>query len=102
MADFLITDNRAERRYETIADGMIAILEYDLDGDRIKLRHTEVPVALEGRGIGGALARHALEDAKARGLIVVPTCLFVTSYLGRHPEYVDIVAEEHRARIATG
>lgn len=99
MPDFTITDNAAEGRYETVVDGMIAILEYDLAGDRITLRHTEVPVALEGRGIGGALARHALDDAKARGLTVIPTCPFVIRYLGRHHEYLPLVAQEHRARV---
>lgn len=100
MSDIQIIDNQSKHRYETVADGMIAILEYDLNGDVITLRHTEVPVAMEGRGIGGALALHALEDARARGLTVVPTCPFVTSYLKRHQEYLPIVAAEYRARVS--
>lgn len=99
MSDLHITNNTGETRYETVVDGMIAILEYDLEGETITLRHTEVPVALGGRGIGGALARFALEDAKARGLTVVPTCPFVRPYIARHPEYLALVREDYRSRV---
>lgn len=102
MTDLRIADNAAEQRYETVVDGMMAVLEYVIEGGEITLRHTEVPVALEGRGIGSALARHALEDARGRGLTVVPTCPFVGPYLARHPEYLPIVRADYRARIEGG
>lgn len=102
MTTAAITDNKAESRYETVVDGMMAVLEYDLDGQQITLRHTEVPVALGGRGIGGALAKFALDDAKARGLTVVPTCPFVRPYVARHPEYLPIVRKDYAARIEGG
>jgi predicted GNAT family acetyltransferase len=31
---------------------------------------------------------------------VVPLCPFVADYIKRHPEFVDLVAEEHRSRVA--
>jgi uncharacterized protein len=46
-------------------------------------------------GLGGRLAREALDDARARGLIVMPFCPFIAAYIERHlEEYSDLVAPE--------
>ena len=81
-----IRDNRAAGRYEADVGGGLAIAEYRLDGDTITFTHTEVPRELEGRGIGSRLARFALDDARARGLRVVPRCSFIADYIRHHPE----------------
>ena len=57
----------------------------------ITLTHTEVPPALGGRGVGSALVRGVLEAARARGLKVVPKCPFVSAFMGRHPEFNDLL-----------
>jgi predicted GNAT family acetyltransferase len=90
---FNVVNNEAAQRYEVIANGMIAISEYELGEGEIVFTHTEVPVALEGRGIGSALARAALADARARSLTVVPRCPFIREYVRRHPEYLDLMDE---------
>lgn len=95
-----IRDNEAAHRYETTVDGVLAILEYQRSTSRITLIHTEVPPALEGRGIGGALAKFALEDARASGREVVPHCPFVAAYVERHPEYLNLLVPEWRGRLA--
>jgi predicted GNAT family acetyltransferase len=94
-----VETNRVEGRYEARVDGHVAVLEYDEDGDRITLIHTEVPEALGGRGLGGRLARAALEDARARHLRVIPQCEFVAGYILRHQEYLPLVAPEYRDRV---
>lgn len=93
MAESPITveNNTAAQRYEAIVDGHRSIIQYRLDGERITYLHTEVPEALEGRGIGSALARAALDDARERRLSVVPLCPFVREYIRRHPEYESLV-----------
>jgi predicted GNAT family acetyltransferase len=53
--------------------------------------HTEVDPAFEGHGIGSALAAGALDDARRRGLVVVPSCPFIRAYITRHPEYADLL-----------
>ena len=53
--------------------------------------HTEVDPAFEGRGLGSRLARHVLDDARARQLRIVPRCPFLAAYLERHPEDHDLV-----------
>jgi uncharacterized protein len=90
MAD--LTDNIARHRYEMKIDGAVAFVEYRLDADRVVLVHTEVPEALSGRGVGSAIARAVLDDARARGLRVVPECEFIAGYIGRHPDYAGLVA----------
>jgi uncharacterized protein len=93
MAENPITvENNADaNRYEALVDGYRSIVQYHLDGDQITFLHTEVPEALEGRGIGSALARSALDDARVHNLRVIPQCPFVREYIRRHPEYQSLV-----------
>lgn len=86
-----IHDNAAASRYETTVEGRLAFAEYMLTGANITFTHTEVPVELEGRGIASQLARFALDDARARGLAVIPLCPFIKAYIARHPEYQPLV-----------
>ncbi len=66
--------------------GHEAELLYRLRDDRLVLVHTEVPMELEGHGIGGKLVRAAVDYAAGHGLVVVPSCPFAQSWLDRHPE----------------
>ena len=86
-----VRDNQAKSRFECEVEGHLAICSYDLEPGCITLTHTVVPGALEGRGIGSALARGALEAARERDLRVVPQCAFIRSYIDRHPEYADLL-----------
>ncbi len=85
-----VTNNQAAHRFEIEADGALATLTYREGKRRLTLIHTEVPEALGGKGYGGALARTALEYARAAGLRVIPYCPFVRAYLERHPEYAEL------------
>lgn len=86
-----VTDNSDESRFEITEDGRTAVLKYRRRDGNLYLVHTEVPPALEGRGIGSRLAKHALEQARAEGLKVVPWCPFVRGYIEKHPEYEPLV-----------
>ena len=76
-------DNADRERYEIRSDGRLA--------GSIELIHTEVLDEFEGHGVGGRLIAFALDDARARGLAVIPTCPFVADYIRRHPDYADLV-----------
>lgn len=81
------------QRFEITADGAAAgILEYQLRGSTATMYHTEVYPAFGGRGLGGRLARAALDEARSAGWTVVPTCSFVAGYIESHPEYEDLLA----------
>lgn len=90
---FEIRNNEPESRFETTVDGHTAFSEYDVEGDdRIVFTHTVVPDELSGRGIAGAIVRHALDHVRGRNLKVVPQCAYVAAYIERHPEYQDLLA----------
>jgi uncharacterized protein len=89
-------DTPAQSRYELHAetdDGdLIGLIAYHLDGDVITLIHTEVLPEFNGQSHASTLARSALDDARSRGLTVVPSCPYVAAYISKHPEYADLVA----------
>jgi predicted GNAT family acetyltransferase len=92
MSDLRIADNPDESRYEVhLGDELVAISAYQLRPGVITFLHTEVAEDYEGEGVGSALARHALDDARRRGLAVVPRCPFIASWIERHPDYRDLV-----------
>jgi uncharacterized protein len=92
--DSAVQNEKSFHRFAVHLEGATAVLTYKEEGDTIYLVHTEVPAAMEGKGIGGQLAKAALEYAREKHLKVVPRCPFVTSYLKRHPEYQDVVEPE--------
>lgn len=81
-------------RYEGVIDGSSeeAVVAYTLENGVMTFTHTEVPEALEGQGVGSALVRYALDDARKRGLRVIPHCPFVGGFIRKHPEYADLLA----------
>ena len=90
-----VIDNPAEERFEARIDGDLAGSTYYRDnGGRRVFTHTKVDPDYEGHGVGSALARAALDDARQRGLTIVARCPFIAAYLGRHPEYADLAAHD--------
>ena len=86
-----VTDNEAAGRFEIEVDGEVAgYAEYTRRPGVVTFTHTVVEDAYEGRGVGSALVRGALDAVRAEGSRVVPVCPFVRSYIERHPEYADL------------
>ncbi len=88
-----VTDRPNELRYDIEVDGEVAgFLLYRVEPGVLELVHTDVDPKWEGKGVGGALVKGALDDIRARDLKIRPFCPFVRAYLRRHPEYQDLVA----------
>jgi predicted GNAT family acetyltransferase len=89
------------RRYVALLRGEeVAFSEVDpISNDGLLIKHTEVLEAFEGRGIGSALIRHMLEDARRQGRGVIPICPYTATFIVRHPEYLDYVRESYRAAL---
>lgn len=85
-----VTHNETAQRFEIESESQLAALDYRLNGKTILFLHTGVPSALEGRGLGGKLAKAGLEYARANQLKVQSLCWFVNGYIERHPEYQDL------------
>ena len=86
-----IVNNNAHHRYELKVDGHLAATYYKRDGGVVTFVHTEVPPELSGRGVASKLVRGALELVRAQGLKVVAKCPFVSAYMGKHPEFNDLL-----------
>jgi predicted GNAT family acetyltransferase len=87
-----VRNNAEKRRYELEAEGETAFAVYRREGGNVVFVHTVVPPALEGRGIGSALVKGALEDVRREGLKAVPLCAFVKHYMDTHAEVQDLRA----------
>lgn len=87
-----VRNDPTHSRYVLDVEGQQAIAAYRRDGDVLTFTHTQVPEALQGRGVGSALVKGALADVRRAGLTIIPHCPFVAAYLERHPEEGDLLA----------
>ena len=98
-------------RYEAV-DGteVVAVLYYADEpptgaegGATVRdLRSTIVAPERNGEGLGSLRVRHVLDEARTQGLKVRPTCWFVDGWIGRHPEYADLLASSTEQGSAEG
>ena len=89
---------RADGRYEIVVDGVVAgsTVTREGDGGVVAMPHTVVEDAFEGQGLAGQLVQGALDDLRARGLLVHPFCPYVKGWIERHPDYRDLVDDPER------
>ena len=50
----------------------------------IMIDHTYVPPSARGQGLGEALSKRAVEDARAKGWKIIPVCPFFKAQAERH------------------
>ena len=93
MSDAVVTDNPESSRFEAHLDGELAgFAAYQAADDLIMFTHTEVFDAFEGKGVGSALARGALDAVRTDGSRkVLPRCPFIRGWIEKHPDYQDLV-----------
>ncbi|MEO3764006.1 GNAT family N-acetyltransferase [Streptomyces sp. B8F3] len=89
-----VSDVPGANRYEARVEGepkAAGFADYIRTTELVAFVHTEVLPEYEGRGVGGALARTALDEARAANLRVLATCPFFAGWIARHPEYQDLL-----------
>ena len=98
MDDHRLADHPEINRFELRAgdDQVAAYSEYNVLKGALLFTHTEVLPEYEGRGLGSKLAAFALDEARRRGVHVIPVCPFIAAFLRKHPEYHDLVTAESR------
>ena len=85
-------ETETKGRYSVLVDGHEAEMTYSRAGASLLIiDHTSVPDALRGRGVGEALVRRAVEDARAEGRRILPLCPFAKAQIARHPEWQDVL-----------
>jgi predicted GNAT family acetyltransferase len=93
MIEVDVQHRESAKRFTARTPSGLAYMSYAEPDERtIDLRHTVVPEADRGQGVGGALVRAALDHAREQGKRVIPTCPFVKEWLARHADQQDIVA----------
>jgi uncharacterized protein len=101
--DVVVSDNKAARRYEAHVDGQLAgLTTYLLEDNRVVFTHAEVYPRWEGRGVGSALAKAALDDVVRQGKLITPKCPFIVGYVKEHPSYLEHVDDRHRQLLEAG
>ncbi len=89
-----VRDLPEAKRYEARVDGepgVAGFAQYIRTPELVAFVHTEVSQEYEGRGIGSALVRAALDEARVANLRVLATCPFFAGWIARHPEYTDLL-----------
>ncbi len=88
-----VQDNIELSRYEIFDEGrVVGVADYRIERDVVVLPHTEIDPALRGLGLGAELVRAALDAIRGNGLLVVPQCSFVATFIAEHPGYQDLLA----------
>ena len=89
-----IEHNPAAHRFVARLPEGDGVLVYRMKSkDVMDVLSTQVPDAARGRGIGGELVEAALTHARANRLRVIPTCWYVETWVGQHPEYRELLVE---------
>ena len=98
-----ISDVPEAGRYEArLGDALAGWVDYRRMGAGARRRlvaiHTEVPPAFGGRGIGSALVRRVIADARAAGERISPLCPLFQAHFERHAEDRDVLAPGRAGR----
>jgi predicted GNAT family acetyltransferase len=91
--DIPLINNEAKDSFEMTVEGQRAFIDYQVKDGKIFLVHTEVPKALEGRGIAAAMVEKAFQYIEAHHLILVPLCPYVVHYLEQHSEWAYLTGD---------
>jgi len=80
-------------RYVASLEGSEAEMTFSRASPKlIIIDHTGVPDNLRGKGVGQALALHAVEAARAGGWKIIPLCPFFKAQAQRNPDWRDVVS----------
>jgi predicted GNAT family acetyltransferase len=95
VSDIDLRDDPTRHRFELLVDGeMAGLADYRRHDGHVTVIHSEVDPQFRGRGLGNQLAARSLDLIRSRGETVKPVCPFFAHYVGKHPEYDDIVDQD--------
>jgi predicted GNAT family acetyltransferase len=94
MSDIAVHDNPSHRRFELTIDGELGgRADYRFRDGIAIIVHSEIDPRHRGQGLGSELAARTLDELRARGVQVIPSCPFFAEFVAEHPEYQDMVAD---------
>jgi len=86
-----VVHNIAANRFELSVEGWLCHADYRRVAGLLDVYHTEVPAALEGRGLASKLVSAVFEHARQHQLRVRPSCSYVRTWAKRHSEVADLL-----------
>lgn len=89
-----VEHQNADHRYVITVDGEQAgFADYrEVDSDTRNFNHTVINPQFRGQGLSGTLVQAALDDTRAAGKKIIPTCSAVEHFIQKNAEYQDLVA----------
>ena len=87
-----VINNEAKKQFELEVNGVLAVIQYKIMGDKILLLSTRVPKELSGQGVGSKLVKESFDIIEKTDLKAVPVCSFIQGWLRKHPEKQDLLA----------
>ena len=81
-----ITLNEGASRYDIhVGDELVGFAAYERSGSTVTFTHTVIEPRWEGRGLGTALADHAIRATREAGDTVDAQCSFIRRFVEQHP-----------------
>ena len=88
-----VRKNESEGQYEILVGEEVAGFATYADANGVRdLPHTVVDPKFRGQGLSKPLIQAALDDARADGMQVTPSCPAVERYIEQNPQYRDLLA----------
>lgn len=79
--------------YVEVNGKQVAEMTYSMAGTtKMIIDHTEVGDELRGTGAGAKMVLAAVNQAREKGLKILPLCPFANAQFKRRPEYHDVLA----------
>lgn len=86
-----IKHNVESHRFELTVSGTISMIEYESSEGVLNLTRVHVPYELTGQGLASYMAKHVFNYARENNLKIIPTSMFIRTYLQNHPECHDLL-----------
>jgi len=83
--------NDTAHRFEIVVENQTAFIAFKELNQKIYLIHTEVPSALENRGIASAIIEKTLNYIEQHQYKLIALCPAVVAFIRRHPEWKRIL-----------
>ncbi len=97
-----VVHNPANNRFEIFLDEeRVGLMDYEQVDSEIRLTHTEVDPAHQGKNLAAILLRESLDTIRAEDMgKVVPICSYTVKYMEKHPETQDLLLNPIEEAIA--
>lgn len=87
----IVFDESALRSVAYMDGEQIGECEVSIAGEKWVISHTGVRPEFGGQGIAGRLLDKVIDEARARGVIIIPLCSYAEKKMAGKEEYKDVL-----------